>query len=127
MPGPLLFAYGTLRDARQRALVLNGAPSRALGQGTVAGALYDLGSYPGLLPGADRVPGTVIQLAADDALSRLDEFEGVDSGLYVRRRATVHLDGGGVVEAWIYLYNRPVTGRPRIRAWTPGKPLITRA
>ena len=127
MAGPLLFAYGTLRDARQRALVLNGVASRELGRGSVAGALYDLGSYPGLLPGTDRVPGSVIELADEAALARLDDFEGVDGGLYVRQRTTVHLDGGGAVEAWIYVYNRPVIGRRRIRAWTIGKPLITRA
>jgi gamma-glutamylcyclotransferase (GGCT)/AIG2-like uncharacterized protein YtfP len=127
MPRPLLFAYGTLRDARQRARVLNGIASRALGNGTVAGALYDLGSYPGLLSGGDRVPGTVIELGDETALARLDEFEGVHSGLYVRQRTTVHLDGGGAVETWIYRYNRPVTGRPRIRAWDLRRPLITSA
>lgn len=127
MPVTLLFAYGTLRDARQRALVLGGVASRPLGNGTVAGALYDLGSYPGLLPGDDRVPGTVIALGDAAALARLDEFEGVESGLYVRERTTVHLDAGGTVEAWIYRYNRPVLGRPRIRAWTIGRPLISRA
>lgn len=127
MPVALLFAYGTLRDARQRALALGGIASRPLGNGTVAGALYDLGSYPGLLPGDDRVPGTVIALADEAALARLDEFEGVGSGLYVRGRATVHLDAGGAIETWIYRYNRPVAGRPRIRAWTIGRPLIRRA
>jgi gamma-glutamylcyclotransferase (GGCT)/AIG2-like uncharacterized protein YtfP len=127
MPRPLLFAYGTLRDPRQRAAVLNGMASRALGRGTVAGTLYNLGSYPGLLPGGDRVPGVVIELDADAALARLDEFEGVPDGLYVRERTTVHLNAGGVVEAWVYRYNRPVIGRRRIRAWEPRGPLRTRA
>lgn len=119
MPRPLLFAYGTLREARQRALVLRGTPSRALGTGTVAGALYDLGRYPGLLPGTDPVPGTIIELGDEGALARLDEFEGVAEGLYIRQRTTVRLDGGGAVETWVYRYAQPVIGRRRIRAWTP--------
>lgn len=125
MPRPLLFAYGTLRDARQRALVLNGTPSRALGTGTVAGALYDLGGYPGLLPGSDPVPGTIIELGDPTALARLDAYEGVAQGLYVRERAAARRDGGGVVETWVYRYNCPVIGRRRIRAWTPGRRLLT--
>jgi gamma-glutamylcyclotransferase (GGCT)/AIG2-like uncharacterized protein YtfP len=70
MAGPLLFAYGTLRDARQRARVLRGALSRDVGSGSAPGALYDLGDYPGMVAGApdDRVPGTVIELADDAAL-----------------------------------------------------------
>ena len=117
MPGPLLFAYGTLRDAGMRDRVLRGAPSREIGPGSVAGVLYDLGEYPGLVAGDERVPGVVIELADDAALARLDEYEDVGSGLYVRRRTTVRLDGGEEIEAWVYLYNRSVEGRRQIVAW----------
>lgn len=119
MAGPLLFAYGTLRDALQRDLILRGAPSRELGPASAAGVLYDLGNYPGLADGAagERVPGVVVELPDEAALARLDEYEDIDAGLFVRRRATVRLDAGGEVEAWVYVYNRPVAGRPRITAW----------
>jgi gamma-glutamylcyclotransferase (GGCT)/AIG2-like uncharacterized protein YtfP len=117
MAGPLLFAYGTLRDAGLRARVLRGAPSREIGGGSIAGALYDVGEYPGLVAGDDRVAGIVVELADDASLARLDEYEDVAAGLYVRRRTTVRRDEGGDLEAWVYLYNRGVAGRRRIDAW----------
>ena len=119
MAGPLLFAYGTLRAALQRDVVLRGAPSREIGPGSVAGALYDLGHYPGLVEGApgDRVPGVLIELADEATLVRLDAYEDVDAGLFVRRRIAVQLDRGDAVEAWVYVYNRSVRGRRRLAAW----------
>jgi len=119
MAGPLLFAYGTLRDALQRDMILRGAQSREVGPATAPGALYDLGNYPGLVDGGpgDRVPGVLVELADEAALTRLDEYEDVDAGLFVRRRASVRPDAGGDVEAWVYVYNRPVAGRRRITVW----------
>ena len=119
MAGPLLFAYGTLRDALQRDVVLRGAPTREIGTATVPGVLYDLGNYPGLVDGApgERVPGVVVELADETALARLDEYEDVGAGLFVRRRATVHLDADGDVDAWVYVYNRSVSGHRRITVW----------
>ena len=119
MAGPLLFAYGTLRDARQRARVLRGAPAREVGSGSAPGALYDLGEYPGMVAGApdDRVPGTVIELADDATLALLDEYEDLGSGLYVRERTTVQLDDGDTMVTWVYLYNRSIEGRQRIASW----------
>jgi gamma-glutamylcyclotransferase (GGCT)/AIG2-like uncharacterized protein YtfP len=119
MAGPLLFAYGTLRDALQRDVILRGAPTREIGPATAPGVLYDLGNFPGLVDGApgERVPGVVVELPDDAALARLDEYEDVGAGLFVRRRASVRLDAGDDVEAWVYVYNRPVRGRRRIAAW----------
>jgi len=119
MAGALLFTYGTLRDALQRDVVLHGAPTREVGTATVAGVLYDLGNYPGLVGGApdERVPGVVVELSDEAALARLDEYEDVGNGLFVRRRMIVHLDAGGDVEAWVYVYNRSVRGRRRITSW----------
>jgi gamma-glutamylcyclotransferase (GGCT)/AIG2-like uncharacterized protein YtfP len=119
MAGLLLFAYGTLRDALQRDMVLHGAPTRELGTATAAGVLYDLGNYPGLVSGTadERVPGVVVELPDDAALTRLDEYEDVGNGLFVRRRTNVRLDAGGEVETWAYFYNRSVRGRRRITSW----------
>lgn len=122
MAPPRLFAYGTLQDARQRAAVLGGAPARVVGRGSVAGVLYDLGDYPGLVPGgAGRVPGLVVELADAAALARLDAYEDVDAGLYARQWTTVRLDAGGECDAWVYVYRRSVGGRPRIAAWPPAR------
>ena len=118
MARPLLFAYGTLQEARQRDAVLRGAATREIGRGSVAGTLYDLGEYPGLVAdGAARVPGTLIELPDEAALALLDAYEGVDEGLYARVRATVRLETGDELEAWLYSYLRPVDGRPRIASW----------
>lgn len=118
MARPLLFAYGTLQEAGQRDAVLRGAATWVVGRGSVAGTLYDLGEYPGLVAGgATRVPGTLIELADDAALTLLDAYEGVEEGLYARVRTTVHLDTGDEVAAWVYVYLRPVDGRPRIASW----------
>jgi gamma-glutamylcyclotransferase (GGCT)/AIG2-like uncharacterized protein YtfP len=120
MAGPLLFAYGTLRDALQRDVVLRGAPTREIGGGSVTGALYDLGNYPGLVLGGtadEPVPGVLVELPDDAALARLDEYEDVGNGLFVRDRVVVRRDDGGEVEAWTYVYSQPVRGRRRIAAW----------
>lgn len=117
MAGPLLFVYGTLQDARLRAQVLRGAPTRVVGRGSVSGALYDLGEYPGLVAAGDgRVVGLVIELPDDAALALLDVYEGVGEGLYARTRTTVQLDSGGAIELWMYVYLRSVEGLHRIVA-----------
>ena len=119
MAGPLLFAYGTLRDALQRDMVLRGTPTREIGAASAPGVLYDLGNYPGLVDGApgERVPGVVVELADEAALERLDVYEDVGNGLFARHRTTARLDTGGDVEAWVYVYSRSVRGRRRITAW----------
>lgn len=118
MAGPLLFAYGTLQEARQRDAVLGGAPTRVVGRGSVAGTLYDLGEFPGLVAGgAARVPGTLIELPDETVLPLLDAYEGIADGLYRRVRATVQLDSGAEVAAWLYVYLRPVAGCRRLDAW----------
>ena len=104
-----------------REQALGGAAARVVGRGTVRGTLYHLGEYPGLVEsdGDARVPGVILELDDDAALARLDRYEGVDEGLYVRRLVAVARDDGAVDEAWIYFYARPVAGRQRIAAWPP--------
>ncbi len=114
-----LFAYGTLKDALQRQVVLRGASARVIGSGTVTGALYEVGYFPGLVcDGAgDPIPGVLLELSDDTALEHLDAYEDVAGGLFVRRRVEVQLDDGSTREAWTYEYNRPVHGLRRIPAW----------
>ena len=105
-----------------RAAALGGAVARVVGRGTVAGALYDLGEYPGVVDAAGdagRVPGVVLELDDAAALARLDHYEGVGHGLYVRREVVVALDGGGACAAWLYVYARSIDGRRRLAAWPP--------
>jgi gamma-glutamylcyclotransferase (GGCT)/AIG2-like uncharacterized protein YtfP len=118
-----LFAYGTLKDPRRLAAVVGSETRcRMLGAGRVRGVLYDAGDYPALRPSrsaADSVHGMLLELEGDALLARLDAYEGVDSGLYVRRRCVVHLDDGRRVSAWTYVYNRSIAALPRIAAWPP--------
>jgi len=130
-----LFVYGTLQDGgRLDALIGNATRWRVLARGTTAGALYDVGRYPAMIRvvteqgarrrsprAADRVPGLVIELAEPAAALRvLDKYEGVDDGVYARRRCRVLTADGVTTTAWVYVYSRPVTGLRRIAAWPYG-------
>ncbi len=112
-----LFVYGTLRKD-------SGNPWQAylerhadyLGAGSFQGKLYDLGSFPGVVAshsGADRVFGDVYRLHyPEETLPRLDEYEGClgRDALYCRKVATVLLDNGEEVQAWVYLLNHRLLG-----------------
>ena len=63
----LLFAYGTLMRGLALHRLLEGR-ARFLGEGTVAGRLYDLGRYPAAVPeGSGLVQGEVYRVT-DPAL-----------------------------------------------------------
>lgn len=119
-----LFVYGSLREGLVprglRALVAH-LPRIALG--CVEGSLYDLGRYPGLVlePGSGRlVHGEVRSLASEaEALAELDRYEGFDSShpeasAFVRVRRRVNLGGGGERVCWLYRYDGPIRGAPRV-------------
>jgi len=124
-----LFVYGTLMSrsggaaiggAERRALH---AASRSLGEASVAGRLYDLGSYPALVSATDageRCWGEVLTLDDPAAiLALLDPYEGIDparpeAGDYRRVVCPVRLRDGLEVAAWVYLYQGDVSGSPVI-------------
>lgn len=91
-----VFVYGTLRRGDVRDITrLRPAPV-FVGMASVAGVLYDLGPYPGLLlGGAGRVVGEVYAIRAElECL--LDEIEEVwpqQSGEYSRREVVVDMAG----------------------------------
>lgn len=116
----LLFLYGSLleRTGHQQVDRIISRFTRVLYQGYVQGRLYDLGNYPGLLtseqPG-DHVFGRVVSLSrAAFNLPLLDRFEDYrpkdeNNSQYLRRRIPITcLPLRREVEAWCYLYNRPV-------------------
>jgi gamma-glutamylcyclotransferase (GGCT)/AIG2-like uncharacterized protein YtfP len=107
-----LFIYGTLMPGLRLETEMHGA--RFMGPAQVPGRLFDLGRYPGLLPGDGHVTGEVYEV--DDAhLARLDGVEGVVPGdraasQYWREGVTVV---GGPLQGQpvqTYFYNRPVAG-----------------
>lgn len=101
-----LAVYGTLRRGEANHHVVAGIPG-SWSAGTVRGWVYELtwgpaAGYPGLTldPEGSAVPVDV--LASDDLerhMTRLDRFEGDG---YRRVVATVTLEGGEPVEAWVY-------------------------
>ena len=113
-----LFVYGTLRDGRRLAEVVGNASEwRYVGSAKVSGILYDAGEYPALLlrEGGPPVEGLLVELADPGAaFAALDEYEGVDIGLYVRRNCSARLINGTERVVWVYEYSRSVEGLRRL-------------
>lgn len=111
----LLFVYGTLKQGGGNHAVLS--DQSFVGEArTVAGfRLFDLGEYPGMIAdpnSAVRVTGEVWSVS-DEALTRLDAFEGVPEGLY--RRVAISLERPFSEEAvQTYLYARTISEQPEI-------------
>jgi gamma-glutamylcyclotransferase (GGCT)/AIG2-like uncharacterized protein YtfP len=114
-----LFVYGTLRRASGHAMAhFLAARGRLVSAGSMCGRLYDLGAYPGMVEESgseDRVRGEVYELHDPDAaLAALDAYEGCGPDdprpwLFERVLASVTLDGGELVRAWVYCYRGPLT------------------
>ncbi len=121
----LLFVYGTLlsgdagaggRAQRNRL----GREARGIGPATVAGRLFHLGRYPGLvLDGSsdDVVHGELLELTTPaSTLAWLDDYEGIVPGdhahnEYERRVIDVTLASGERAAAWSYVYRQSATGK----------------
>ena len=106
-PLPLrhVFVYGTLRAGGSNDIRRFRPAPRWVGQGTIAGTLYDLGAYPGMaLGGGGRVVGEVYAVCAavEAALDHLEEVRDDDIGEYRRRTVRVPVDGLGDIECLVY-------------------------
>jgi len=120
MPAQLLFVYGTLLEPGNPFAAYLSRHCSFLAHGKIKGKLYDVGDYPGLIldPTADDVWGSVYLLQRDNILIELDRYEGVGPDeeqpeLYVRLLLAV-ATAGGWVDAWAYVYNRPVDNLTQI-------------
>jgi gamma-glutamylcyclotransferase (GGCT)/AIG2-like uncharacterized protein YtfP len=125
---PLLFVYGTLmRGFPLHALLAGRADS--VGDGEVAGLLFDLGRYPAALrDGRGVIRGEVYRLKDPGVWSALDSAEGSQ---YHRGEVGVRLAGGRQVTAYIYWYVRPLRRAVPIpsgdyRAHSPAKSIYHR-
>jgi gamma-glutamylcyclotransferase (GGCT)/AIG2-like uncharacterized protein YtfP len=116
--GCYLFVYGTLRPGAAHPMAAwLAARAELVGAASTPGRLYDLGAYPGLVPGADaaagRVAGDVYRLAEPEALlARLDEYEGCGErdrhGAFRREQVIVRLAAGARLAAWTYVHRGPL-------------------
>ncbi len=115
-----LFVYGTLRkDPKNQKYRILARHADFVGEGAFRGKLYDIGEYPGTIPSnraSDVVKGEVYALRNPNyALGRLDEYEGCgpDESYpteFRREKKNIFLDNGEKVNAWVYIYNRPIKG-----------------
>jgi gamma-glutamylcyclotransferase (GGCT)/AIG2-like uncharacterized protein YtfP len=121
-----LFVYGTLRrDSGHPMAQFLSRQGRFLGPARVAGRLYDLGRYPGLVGAAapdDWVFGDLYELTEGaQTLAALDRYEDYDpadpsSSLFERCLVKARLAAGEVLTAWAYQFRRPVSEEKRIHS-----------
>jgi gamma-glutamylcyclotransferase (GGCT)/AIG2-like uncharacterized protein YtfP len=88
-----VFVYGTLTDPDRVDSLLDRYD--LLGEATLEGLHRVDGRYPTLAPGGE-VRGRLIETPEID---RLDAYEGVESGLYVR--VSIPLSAGGSAECYV--------------------------
>ncbi|CAN5180477.1 gamma-glutamylcyclotransferase [soil metagenome] len=118
-----LFVYGTLMRNSYHALARE-LKQRADYEGPARfnGRLYRVTHYPGVVASSapeDWVFGDVYTLRDRDLLTELDRYEGCGPDdppptQYLRLLQSVMLPSGPAVEAWIYIYNRPIDRLQRI-------------
>lgn len=115
--GDTFAVYGLLRRGASGFAQFGLATAfRALGPCRIPGAIHDLGGYPGLVAGSGTVMGELFEVLDPSVIARLDSFEDYDpaapgSSRYLRVRLRL-LEPD--VEAWIYVWNQPVDGCPRV-------------
>jgi gamma-glutamylcyclotransferase (GGCT)/AIG2-like uncharacterized protein YtfP len=112
-----LFVYGTLHpDRAPREIADLVRRFEHIGEGTVRGRLYDLGSFPAIILDRKSGPirGEVFAVPREpNALARLDAYEeyspeAPDDSLFLRRKTKVTLDDGSAAQCWVYVYNKPL-------------------
>jgi len=111
-----LFVYGTLRrDPAHKLYHLLARHARFLGDASVRGRLYDLGSYPGMVLSDqnDVVVGELYEIQTNwvDVIDQLDEYEGCASSdplphEYRREIVEALRPNGERIHAWAYVLNR---------------------
>ncbi len=120
---PYLFVYGTLMQAYDHPMArLLSEQAERIGEGSCCGQLFRIKHYPGLIASNDandRVFGELFRLReTKNLLEKLDDYEGCGPSApqptqYIRVVRPITLPDR-TIDAWVYLYNRPVSGLSRI-------------
>lgn len=113
-----VFVYGTLKRGQCRQQCW---PRQPLGiePAWTLGRLYDVGPYPGLVEGTDRVLGELWRFAAADLPQTLRVLDGIEGyrdqpgDLYVRVVVECTAEAGHRVGAYTYRYARPLPAAAR--------------
>ncbi len=100
-----LFVYGTLKKGFPLHHYLSHA--RFLGEASLKGfQMYDLGWYPGIVPGEGVVYGEVYEVGPA-TLALLDEVEEE----YERKLLEIVFPSGEKTEAFVYIYQGDIKGK----------------
>ncbi len=100
-PAPVrhVFVYGTLRRGEQRDINRLRPAPRCVGPASVSGVMVELGSYPGLVPGAPgevkgHVKGEVYEISAalEQQLDVIEEVWPTPNGEYIKCEIAVRLE-----------------------------------
>lgn len=115
--GDVLAAYGLLRPSAGRLAALGlGRALAAMGPCRIPGRLLDMGAYPALIMDEGAVAGELLRVldpAAGPRLDAFEEFDADDPARSLYRRVRVRLLNPPR-EAWVYVWNRPPRGEPRV-------------
>jgi gamma-glutamylcyclotransferase (GGCT)/AIG2-like uncharacterized protein YtfP len=116
---PHVFVYGTLRRGGRNDIARYRPAPQLIGEASIAGTLFDLGAYPGIvLAGERRVRGEVyaIEPAVEAALDVLEEVADDDSGEYIKRQVRVDV-GGQWFDCLVYeIHPTRIAGRAVIES-----------
>ena len=120
-----LFVYGSLRSGfHHPAYEYISKHFTLVSEAKVKGKLYDMGDYPAAIPTSDDhfISGELYDLKKEGefewAIEQLDDYEGLNPEegeiqLYKRELAEVYY-GNECTKAWIYWYNKDISGQPII-------------
>ncbi|MDM0069182.1 gamma-glutamylcyclotransferase family protein [Variovorax sp. J31P207] len=112
-----VFVYGTLRAGGSNDIArFSPAPLR-IGEGVIAGTLYDLGAYPGaVLGGEGWVQGEIYRIAPalEAQLDALEEVRPDDSGEYIKREVQVRVAGAALCCLVYEIHPDRIAGRAPI-------------
>ena len=117
-----LFVYGSLRSGfHHPAFEYISRYFSFAGNGKIKGVVYDVGPYPGAKQNDESfIIGELYTIKNEDefdwAIAQLDDYEGVNAeegepSLFKRELTEVYLDNGEKKQAWVYWFNRDVTGK----------------
>ena len=112
-----VFVYGTLRRGQANDINRLSPAPRFVGQAVIAGVMYDLGAYPGVVLGAGgAVTGEVYAIAPalERVLDEIEELYPQNKGEYCKRELRVTV-GEQQLECLVYEINP---------AYAAGKPLM---
>jgi len=113
-----VFVYGTLRRGGRNDIARFRPEPFFVGDAVIAGTLYDLGAYPGVvLGGKRRVVGEIYRIEPEVEVA-LDVLEEVadDAGEYIRRTVMVEA-GAQQFECLVYeIHPSRIAGRAVIRS-----------